>query len=159
MRWKAIESMPMLTSIRDLSKTLRNKAEKVLTTSERKNIIESVDMKAVVYEVLYACKKCNSENIEVRQANKRTGLYCRDCGAWIQWLTYRETLRMYDHMNKKGLLPSDRAFKRVGRFGIHTIVKCSNCKCQLYNSGAPNPIGQFNLIDALFCPKCGLKFI
>lgn len=106
----------------------------------------------------YSCKKCKSENIHVRQANKRTGMYCTDCGAWIQWLTYRETLRTYDHMEKKNLIPKDKAYKRSGRFKASTIVKCSNCGCQLFHSDSPKPLGQFDLIDAKYCPLCGREF-
>ena len=107
----------------------------------------------------YACKKCGSEKIEVKQANKRTGSYCMDCGAWIEWLTSRETLRMYKHLEEKKLLPPDKAYKRIGRLGKFAVGKCSNCGCQLFNSGVAKPLGQFDLMDALFCPKCGREFI
>lgn len=107
----------------------------------------------------YSCRKCSSENVYVKQANKLTGMYCADCGAWIQWLTYRETLRTYDYMKKKGLLPEGKAYKRVGRFRTSTIVKCSNCSCQLFHSDSLKPLGQFDLIDAKFCPQCGFEFI
>lgn len=108
--------------------------------------------------MLYSCRKCNSENIQIRQAHKRTGLYCKDCGAWIQWVTYREAQRMHDHLKKKGFA-DNKAFKRVCRSGTHTIIRCSECDTQLYHTNAPAPVGQFDLIDAVFCPKCGKEFV
>ena len=113
----------------------------------------------VIRAMKHSCNKCKSKNIYVKQANTRTGLYCADCGAWIQWLTYRETMRAYEYMKNNDMLPDDVAYKRCGRFGNSTIVKCSNCGCQLFHSTAPKPIGQFDLIDADFCPSCGRKFV
>ena len=107
----------------------------------------------------YVCARCGSENICIKQANKRTGMYCSDCGAWIQWLSYREMLRTYNHMKESGLLPDGRAYKRVSQFKTGRIVKCSNCGCQLFHSESPKPLGQFDLIDAKFCPQCGWEFL
>ena len=62
-------------------------------------------------------------------------------------------------MREIGILPADAAYKRIGRTGKDTFIRCSECNCQLYHSAAPKPVGQFDLIDAKFCPKCGKKFV
>lgn len=104
------------------------------------------------------CKKCNSENIIIKQANTMTGAYCSDCGAWIKWLKGNELNEFYKNELSK---PENREkvsrnfFKQKGM----TIIKCGNCKCQLFHSNAPEPIGQFNLINANFCPQCGAELI
>ena len=107
----------------------------------------------------YKCRKCNSLNVCVKQSGKRVGLYCSDCGAWLEWLTYDGMQRAYKHLKDSGLLPEGVAFKQIGRFHGGTIVRCSECRCQLSHSQAPIPTGQFNLIDAKFCPQCGKEFV
>ena len=107
----------------------------------------------------WECHKCGSEKLLVRQREHRTGIYCRECGAWIQWIDYRDAMRVYDTLKKKGIIPENAVYKRVGKFKGNMVVRCSECKCQLYHSGAPAPIGQFDLIDASYCPKCGKEFL
>ena len=34
----------------------------------------------------FQCKKCGSDNIFIQPSGNNTGLYCGDCGKWIQWL-------------------------------------------------------------------------
>jgi hypothetical protein len=44
------------------------------------------------------------------------------------------------------------------RSGIVTM-KCSKCDCLLYNSCQPKVKGQFDLVNAKFCPNCGRRLI
>lgn len=41
----------------------------------------------------FSCKKCNSTDVYIREVGMQSGLYCGDCGKWIQWLG-KEDLRM-----------------------------------------------------------------
>lgn len=34
----------------------------------------------------YACKKCGSMDLFIKQNSGQTGLYCGDCGGWIKWV-------------------------------------------------------------------------
>lgn len=34
----------------------------------------------------YACNKCGSVDVFIKQNGGQTGLYCGDCGAWIKWV-------------------------------------------------------------------------
>lgn len=34
----------------------------------------------------FQCKKCGSDNVFIQPSGNNTGLYCGDCGKWIQWL-------------------------------------------------------------------------
>lgn len=107
----------------------------------------------------YKCGKCGSLNVCVKLSGKRAGLYCADCGAWIEWLSYSNTKHAYKYLRDSGLIPENAAIKQVGKFQGSMIVYCSECKCQLSHSSAPRPTGQFDLIDAKFCPKCGKEFV
>lgn len=108
-------------------------------------------------ESMYVCKKCNSENVEIRQSGKLTGAYCKDCNAWIQWLDQKDIKVLYKYIKEK-FGGNGKAFRSfIKRKNGTVIIKCSNCKCQFFNSDAPEPIGQFNLKNAKFCPKCGVE--
>jgi DNA-directed RNA polymerase subunit RPC12/RpoP len=105
----------------------------------------------------YICRKCGSENVEIKQAGKQTGAYCKDCKAWIKWLNNKEIKEIYAHI-KELTGGNGKAFRTfIKRKGGITIIKCSNCNCQLFNSDAPEPVGQFNLLNASYCPKCGAE--
>lgn len=47
----------------------------------------------------YTCKHCGGVKIEVRYDGPHTGIYCKNCGKWIQWI-------------KKGTENSDPVLKR-----------------------------------------------
>ena len=104
------------------------------------------------------CKKCKSDKYEIRQVNSRSGIYCKDCGAWIKWATNEERNNYYKEELKK---PENRDKVLRTYFKNNGIVriKCGKCKCQLFNSNAPEPIGQFNLLKAKFCPQCGVELL
>lgn len=104
------------------------------------------------------CKKCGCKEIVVKQANTQTGAYCAKCGAWIKWLRGSEINETYKTCfeNPENRQKVSRVF--IKKKGV-TTIKCSSCRCQLYNSNAPEPIGQFNLLLAKFCPQCGAELI
>lgn len=108
--------------------------------------------------MIFECKKCGQTDVFVKQVGKQTGLYCSNCSAWIKWLTKEEIKNVFKYIKEQSddENVSPRAF--VKKNGI-TIIKCSECGCQLYNSNAPKPLGQFDLIEAKFCPQCGKKLI
>lgn len=104
------------------------------------------------------CKKCKSSNYEIRQAKTKTGAYCKDCGAWIKWVKNEERNSYYkEELSKPG--NENKVARSYFKKGGITRIKCGRCKCQLYNSNAPEPIGQFNLVDAKFCPQCGAELL
>lgn len=107
----------------------------------------------------YKCRKCSSNDVEVIVKGKKTGVFCSKCGAWIKWLTYEEIKVFYKNF-KTIESNAGKAFKMVSkqRNGT-TIVKCSKCYTHLYNNKSYVPIGQFNLMDAKYCPKCGMEFM
>ena len=65
---------------------------------------------------------------------------------------YEEVCKKMSEEKKK------KVKKRIVRYSGNTIVKCSQCGCLLYRSNAPKPEGQFDLINAVFCPQCGREF-
>mgnify|MGYP000630693092 CR=1 FL=1 len=42
----------------------------------------------------FACKKCGSLDVYVKENGTQTGLYCGNCGAWLKWLG-KEEKRFY----------------------------------------------------------------
>lgn len=104
------------------------------------------------------CKKCQSDKVIIKQAGKMTGAYCQDCGAWIKWLNDKELKQFYKKLREE-TNSNGKAFRAFTKIRGMTIIKCSNCKCQLFHSDAPEPVGQFNLLNAKYCPKCGAELI
>ena len=37
------------------------------------------------------CKKCESKTLEVKQVSVHRGVYCKDCGSWLKWVS-KDTL-------------------------------------------------------------------
>lgn len=105
------------------------------------------------------CIKCGSSNLKVMQSKTRTGLYCSDCGAFIQWLTRRNDIKEAYNLfiHKKEI--RGKAIKRIIKYGGITTIRCEKCDCLLYTSNVEAPCGQFDLIDAKYCPKCGVEFV
>jgi len=106
-----------------------------------------------------SCDKCGSNHLRVQQSGTRTGLYCSDCNAWLQWLTRKGEIReAYQLLIGKNDIRG-RAIKRVIKYGNVTSIRCEKCNCLLYSSNAEKPYGQFDLINACYCPKCGVEFV
>lgn len=107
---------------------------------------------------LVVCKKCESNNYEIKQSKTKTGAFCKDCGAWIKWVKSEEINNYYKTELSKPENKDKVKRSILNRNGI-TRILCDRCKCQLYNSNAPEPIGQFNLLNAKFCPQCGAELL
>lgn len=106
----------------------------------------------------YKCVKCGCTKVYAIPNGRRMGVYCADCNEWICWTTYRNMCEIYKNIDEESLNDSvsiRRIFKRSGV----TTMKCSKCNCLLYNSGTPRVRGQFDLVNAKFCPNCGRKLI
>lgn len=43
----------------------------------------------------FCCKKCGSLDLFTKESGTQTGLYCKDCGAWLKWLG-KEELRLVE---------------------------------------------------------------
>lgn len=43
----------------------------------------------------FCCKKCGSADVFIKERSPHKGLYCGDCGAFIQWLS-KEDLRLVE---------------------------------------------------------------
>lgn len=107
----------------------------------------------------FKCPNCGGDELIVIQCKSKTGLFCTSCGTRLRWLTTRKAVEeAYEHtLNSEDL--RCRAIKKIIHIGKTTIIRCEKCDCQLYSSGAYKPLGQFDLIDANFCPVCGAEFV
>lgn len=38
----------------------------------------------------YACNKCGSMDVFIKQNGGQQGLYCGDCGSWMKWVSKSE---------------------------------------------------------------------
>lgn len=106
----------------------------------------------------FECKKCGSERIGVKTLEGKAQIYCRDCGAFIQHVEYKNLSAVFKYMKRYGY-DEGKTFKRIVKRNGCYLVRCGNCSCQLYRTGSQAPDGQFDLLDAKFCPQCGAEFI
>lgn len=108
----------------------------------------------------FICKKCGSKMPSIKQVNQHTGLYCRDCGAWQKWVNKRtEVSEIQAYISEHIEANDNRAERNFYKRNGTTTIKCSNCNCLLHTSGMQIPQGQFNLLEAKFCPQCGAELI
>lgn len=105
------------------------------------------------------CEKCGSKNLKVKQSNTKTGLYCSDCGALVQWLKRKVDIREAYNILLNNNDVRGKAIKKVVKYGRTTTIRCEKCNCLLFTSSVGVPYGQFDLIDAKFCPNCGVEFV
>ena len=85
-------------------------------------------------------------------------IYCLDCNSWICFTKYKEMLEIYKQIEESEL-NDDIAIRRIFKRSGITRMNCSRCDCLLYSSSQPKILGQFDLVDAKFCPNCGRKLI
>lgn len=100
----------------------------------------------------YKCRMCGSTRVKAEPKGEKVGLYCLDCDAWVKWVDRKEGNRINRELAKEG----NGYIKVVKRRAI-TVVNCGKCNTYLYTVGLPIPLGQFNVSEARFCPKCGSK--
>lgn len=106
----------------------------------------------------FECKKCGSEYIGVKTIEGKAKIYCKDCGAFIKNIDYKELNAVFRYMKRYGY-DDGKTFKNISNRNGYSLLRCANCGCQLYRTGAPRPVGQFDLLDAKFCPQCGREFV
>jgi hypothetical protein len=106
----------------------------------------------------YKCPKCGCEKVYAKPNGRRMGVYCSDCNAWICWTTYKKMNDIYKNLDVENLNDKIAIRKILKRSGV-TKMTCSKCQCLLYNSCFPKIEGQFDLVNANFCPRCGRKLI
>ena len=104
------------------------------------------------------CPRCGSKEQTVKLTKKSIGIYCKNCGLRMASASKQREL----NQNNKVLVgeAGDRyATKRIRKYGNNTIITCDICGCLLHSSKFPPPEGQFDLVDASFCPACGNEFL
>ncbi len=106
----------------------------------------------------YKCEKCDCEKVYTKPSGRRIGVYCSKCDGLICWTTYSKMCELYKSKEKVELSDSV-ALKKIFKRNKITTMRCSKCDCLLYNSCYPNVQGQFNLVEAKFCPLCGRELI
>jgi len=98
-------------------------------------------------------------NVKIRQNNYKTSLYCGDCGSFIGFVKSVKEINEIQSEIKKEIDSREHVCRKFVKNKIGLFITCPKCGCQLYSSNAPEIIGQFNLIDAKFCPGCGVMFV
>ena len=106
----------------------------------------------------YTCPKCGSHDAKVQITERRMGVYCNQCGARLMFVKSRKQLtEIYKVFLEDSM--DMYALKMIRKTGNNTIIRCECCGCLLYSSVAGKPQGQFDLLDANFCPSCGAEFL
>lgn len=108
----------------------------------------------------YTCPKCGSHDIRIgrTELNNKTSIYCDSCNTFISFVKNpAEKREIYKMLLEDS--NDEYALKVISRYGNNTTIRCEICGCPLYSSTAPQPKGQFDLINANFCPICGAEFM
>lgn len=106
----------------------------------------------------YKCVQCGNHTVYAKPNGRRMGIYCSKCNSWIAWTTYAKMCEIYKTIEEQPL-NDDVAIRKIFKRSGITTMKCSKCDCLLYNSCKTRPQGQFDLVNAKFCPNCGRKLI
>lgn len=61
----------------------------------------------------FKCNKCNSDDMFIKANGTQTGLYCGDCGKWIQWLNKQDQLLAERFIEIKRATVSDGVSAKV----------------------------------------------
>lgn len=104
------------------------------------------------------CPKCGCTEQEIKLTKRSFGVYCKSCGYRIASVSKQ---RDFNKDNRKLVAEAgDRyATKKIRKIGDNTVITCDICGCLLHSSRLPPPEGQFDLLDAAFCPMCGNEFL
>lgn len=107
----------------------------------------------------FRCPRCFSHDITLGRTKSQTWVYCDECGTRIAKISGpTELYYIYKKIREKPEF-QDYAIKAMRKYGDNINIRCDVCKCLLYSSQSPQPEGQFNLIDANYCPVCGSEFL
>lgn len=71
----------------------------------------------------FKCIKCNSEDVFIKASGAQTGLYCGDCGKWIQWLNRQDQLLAERFIERKLATTSDGVSAKVIASALSEITK------------------------------------
>jgi uncharacterized Zn finger protein (UPF0148 family) len=47
------------------------------------------------------CSYCKSDLLFLKEAENKTGLYCKNCGRWIKWVSGEEKAKLVDEIEKR----------------------------------------------------------
>lgn len=50
------------------------------------------------------CKKCDSDNVMIDNKGSQNGLYCKDCGSWIKWISKKDLNDTIEYINNKNTI-------------------------------------------------------
>ena len=106
----------------------------------------------------YKCPNCGCERVYAIPKGARQGVYCADCNKWICWTTFRKMKEIHANLDSDDL-NDDVSLRKITKKNKITKMSCEKCGCLLYNSNYPKVEGQFDLVNAIYCPKCGRKLI
>jgi len=106
----------------------------------------------------FKCTNCGSTKVYAKPQGRRMGVYCAECNSWIAWTTYSKMKDIYKQIESEDL-PDNVAMRNIFKRSGVTTMKCSKCDCLLFNSCQPKVKGQFDLVNANYCPNCGRELI
>ena len=47
------------------------------------------------------CDFCKSENLYLKEADGKTGLYCKSCGRWLKWVNLQEKIQISEAIERQ----------------------------------------------------------
>lgn len=85
-------------------------------------------------------------------------VYCSDCNTWICKTTHRKGIDIYRKINLDDL-NENVTMRKFSRAGGALRMTCAKCGTLLFNGAFPRVEGQFDLVNANYCPVCGRELI
>lgn len=82
---------------------------------------------------IFECK-CGSKDIFIKDSGNNKGLYCADCGKWMQWLG-KDDLRLTERQIEQSIVnPVPRNLDELKEHDKHIIAEAKEKAINEYNS-------------------------
>ena len=91
---------------------------------------------------IFACRKCGSVDLFIKDNGAQCGLYCKDCGAWQKWLG-KDERRIVELQLSEQSKPKQTNFDRITESPVE-LAK--------FLQGVWNGVVKF---DMFYCDECG----
>jgi predicted RNA-binding Zn-ribbon protein involved in translation (DUF1610 family) len=108
--------------------------------------------------MIYTCPKCGHDKVYAKPQGRRMGVYCAKCNSWVCWTTYKKALAIYQAIKVEDL-NDNITMRKFSRPGGVVTMSCAKCGALLHNAAFPKVLGQFDLVNAKYCPVCGREII
>lgn len=109
------------------------------------------------------CPYCKGTERYIKTMRVGATIFCRNCHNKIGNVrSHTQVKEIIKEMKEyeKSLGEEGKAFKVTTKYSTGSVrIRCSNCRCLLFDSEYPEQGAQVKLINANYCPMCGKEFV